>query len=127
MSMDKLPKKEAPFKTQKNLEAGMFRADSLGGAVTEMEGKKMDMKTAKENIRRRREIFSGEFQRKEEEKLKEKARDLKIKNWWKHRESWKSARIGNRVGKISPSQDGFWRQRVEFPDGTFKLLENENS
>ena len=124
MNEGSLGKKRAPLKTQKNLEAGMFRADSLGDATAEIGSKPMDVEAAKANIRRRREIFSGEFQRKEEEDLKKKKEEARIKAWWKHRENWRSVRIENKVGKVNPKYDNpnATHVYVEFIDGTAKWV-----
>lgn len=41
----------------------------------------------------------------------------RISSWWHRRRTWRSYRVGNRLGKVHPSDkdqiSGFW---VQFPD-----------
>ncbi len=111
---------DTPFKSQKNREAGMFRAGSLGDIAKEMGSKKVDMEAAKLLIRRHR---SGEDKREIQEKEKAKRQ----KAWWKYREGWKSVQVGDKLGKMHPDYEGRLDQRIEFPDGTMEFVKNENS
>src|SRR3989338_791194 len=110
-------KESVPYRSQRNRAAGMFEAGTLGSA--KVSGKKVDMEAAKEQIRRRR---SGEDKR----ELQDKEKARREKTLWKYRESWKSATLGNKIGKIHPDSAGWLNQRVEFPDGTVEFIKSEN-
>ncbi len=76
----------------------------------------VDMEAAKAGIRMQRRMLSGELQRAEREKEAQKKKLRRVKAWWYTRRQWRSMRVGNRIGKISPHYHGA-TCFVEFPDG----------
>lgn len=101
-----------PSRSQRNLSLGLFQANSLGSIQQPTE--KVDMGTAKAAVRYNRRVRSGEIR----QEMAVKAKVRRLKSWWKYRQNWRSARVGDRSGKQHPHIRG----RVEFPDGTVGWL-----
>lgn len=79
------------------------------------------MKAAKAAVRHNRKIHSDGYWKAQEQAEREKKKAMAVKAWWRHRRTWKSVRIGNRVGKLCPGYG--WRGWVEFPDGSQQWIE----
>lgn len=106
-----------PVRSRRNLAGGMFTAGSLGDAVRASGSRPVNLEVAKVNIRRQRRILSGEFQKAEAEAEQAKKKLRAAKAWWRTRRSWKTIRVGNRIGKINPRLSSYRERFVEFPNG----------
>ena len=109
-----------PSKSQRNHSLGLFKAQSLGSI---QEAKPIDMEAAKAAVRHNRKVHTHEYWEAKEKADRERKKANATKDWWHRRRSWKSVRVGNRIGKLYPRYE--WRGWVEFPDGTQQWVELE--